>query len=118
MSGYSEAAHRQAAERLVRYARRRDRAALLDKLRPWTKSEHGAAEWRQLAFLADHLLSGDIPIGLYQAHVEVMAAANRMPPSELKVIARLALEFNRCTFFGHGHDLIVDVEEDVEGGDE
>lgn len=118
MSGYTEAAHRQAAERLVRFAKRDHVAALIDKLRPWTKSEHGAAQWIQLALLADSLLSGEISMGQYQAHLEVMEAVNKLPQSEFKIIARWALEFTRCNFIGHGHDLIVDVEENVEGGDE
>ena len=104
MSGayYSEDAHREAAERLVRYAQSEWALPVLRQRRPWLGTPKGRSTWFQLISLADDYLSGEIVRAQYAQALLRLAPLTAISQGDLEVIARYALEFCRCCFIGAG----------------
>ena len=113
---YSETAHREAAARLVVFAKSESATPVLRKWGPWLKTGAGRKAWGQLFALADDLLCGFITIPQSEWTLVVLAATWAMPLEDLEIIARYALEFCRCCFFGAGHVPSVDVGPYHDGG--
>lgn len=116
MSGAVENEHRLAAERFVCFAQSEKAAPVLRMHGAFLRTKCGGLVWSRLSALADLVLCGDVTIGEQEAQLRSLAAEMAMPLDELKIIARAALEFNRCCFFGQGNRPIADVDE--EAGDE
>ena len=114
--GYSEAAHREAAERFVNHARSERALSVLGQWGPWSKTPEGRGVLAQLSALADELLCGDITTAQYTQALLRLAPSIPLPQDDLEVLARHALEFCRCAFFGSGYVPIVDVEPAELGG--
>ena len=108
--GYSEAAHREAAERFVNHARSKRVLPILRQWGPWLKTSEGRSVWAQLGALADELLCGDITTSQHTHALLRLVPSIPLPQGDLEVLARHALEFCRCAFFGAGYVPIVDVE--------
>ena len=117
-AGYSESAHREAAGRLVRFANGDTTSPILRKWGPWLKTAGGKEAWDQLFALADDLLCASISTPQYEWTLVLLATAWAMPLEDLQVIARYALEFCRCCFFGAGHAPIADIWPCKDGGGE
>lgn len=115
-AGYSEAAHLEAAERLVNHARSERALPVLQRWGPWSKTPEGGSVCAQLSALADGLLCGDITTAQYVEALLRLAPSTPMSLGELEVLARHALEFCRCAFFAAGHVPIVDVKSAEYGG--
>lgn len=103
MTAYSEREHREAAARLVAFAQGEAAATIIRQRASFLRTPAGGRIWKELFALADGLHCGDFPPDKYDGIVEEKAATAGLPVEEFRVIARLALEFNRCAFFGHGH---------------
>lgn len=114
--GYSEAAHREAVERFVSYAQGSQALPVLRRWGSWSKSPARQSALIQLGVLADHLLCGDITSAQHNRAVMRLGASWPMPTGDLEVLARVALEFCRCCFFGAGYVPAVDVEPAQGGG--
>lgn len=112
MSAYSEAEHRRATERLVRFAKRADVSMAIDDLAPWSRTELGGRVWRGLAYLADLRLGGEIDPAQYEAALCKISRTAGLPLTRLRIVARWALEFCRCSYFGGGNVPVLDVDED------
>ena len=106
---YSEAAHRASAERLVRHAHSEKALPVLRKWGPWSKTSDGRGFWTQLGAIADDLLCGDITSAQYAHALRQLGRNTTVPQDDLEVLARHALEFCRCCFFGAGDVPIVDI---------
>lgn len=115
-AGYSEVAHREAAQRFVYHARSEKALPILRRWGPWSKTPEGRSILAQLSALADNLLCGDITTIQYAQALLRLAPSTPLSQGDLEVLARHALEFCRCAFFGAGHVPIVDVEPDEHGG--
>lgn len=109
-AGYSEAAHREAAERFVNHARNERAVPVLRRWGPWSKTPEGKSVLAQLSALADNLLCGDITTAQYDQALLRLTSSTPISQCDLEVLARHALEFCRCAFFGAGHVPPVDVE--------
>lgn len=114
--GYSEAAHREAAERFVYHARSERVLLVLRRWGPWSTTPEGRSVFAQLSALADDLLCGDITTVQYAQALLRFAPSTPVSQSDLEVLARHALEFSRCVFFGAGHVPFADVEPAESGG--
>ena len=108
MTTYSETEHREAAARLVSFAQDDVAAPIIRKHAPFLRTPAGMQIWEALFALADGLHCGDFPPEQYDATVEVMATTTGLPIDEFRIVARLALEFDRCAFFGHGDRPVFD----------
>ena len=117
-AGYSESAHRKAAARLVGFAQGDRARPILRKRGPWLTTAEGRKAWDQLFELADDLLSGFITPPQYEWTLVLLAATSAMPLEDLEIIARCALEFCRCCFFGARHVPSVDIGPYQDGGRE
>lgn len=100
--GYSEAAHREAAQRLVRYAQGELALPVLRRRGLWLKTPEGRSVWFQLIALADYYLSGEIARAQYAQALLLLAPSTTLPQGDFEVVARYALEFCRCCFIGAG----------------
>lgn len=107
--GYSEAVHREAAERFVGFAQCERARPILQKWGPWLKTSEGRKAWGQLLWLADDMLSGLILIPQYDSTLVLLSANWAIPQEELEIIARCALEFCRCCYFGVGQVPTADI---------
>lgn len=115
-AGYSEAAHREAAKRFVNHARSERALPVLRRWGQWSKTAEGRRVLAQLSALADDLLCGDITTAQYEQELLRLTSSTPMSQRDLEVLARHALEFCRCAFFGAGHVPTVDVKPaDLEG---
>lgn len=110
MTAYSETEHREAAARLVGFAQDEAAAPIIRMHAAFLCTPVGRQIWRELFALADGLHCGDFPPEQYDGIVEAMAATAALPVDEFRVIARLALEFDRCAFFGHGNRPMFDLQ--------
>ena len=107
---YSEAAHRAAAERFARHAHSERAIPVLRRWGAWSKTPEGRSVFAKLGALADDLLCGDITSEQYAQALFRLAPLTPVPQVDLEILARLALEFDRCCFFGAGDVPIVDVD--------
>jgi len=103
MTAYSETEHRNAAAQLVGFVQDATAAPIIRKHAPFLRTSRGRWIWKELFALADGLHCGDFPAEQYNATVDVMAATACLPINEFRIIAQLALEFDRCAFFARGH---------------
>lgn len=115
-AGYSESAHGEAAARLVGFAQGGRARPILRKRGPWLATAEGKNAWDQLFGLADDLLCGLITTSQYESTLVLLSATWAMPLKDLEIIARCALEFCRCCFFGAGHVPPVDIGPYQDGG--
>ena len=115
-AGYSEIAHREAAGRFASFVKSEAAMVVLRKWGPWSKTVDGKKAWGQLSALADDLLCAFITLPQYVQALDLLAVAWAMPLEELNILARCALEFDRCCFFGAGHVPIADIGPFQAGG--
>lgn len=118
VAGYSESAHLDAAARLVRFAQGDRARPILRKWGPWLKTTEGRKAWDQLFSLADDVLCASISMPQYASTLALLAAVWAMPQDDLEIIARCALDFCRCCFFGARHVPSVDIGPYQDGGRE
>jgi hypothetical protein len=107
---YCEAQHRKAAERLVLFVQDEMVASIVRKHTPFLHTALGQRIWQELFSLADGLHCGDFAPSQYGASIELVAPTCNIPIEELRIIARFALELDRCSFFGDGHRPAIDLQ--------
>lgn len=113
---YSEPAHREAVVRFVSFVKSELATPVVRKWGPWSKTDDGKKAWARLATLADDLLCASITRPQYERALDLLAMDLTMPQVELRILARCALEFDRCCFFGAGHVPTVDIPPYRSGG--
>jgi hypothetical protein len=100
--GYSEAAHREAVGRFVRFVQNERTLPFLRRWGPWLNTSNGKKTWFQLMGMADDFLCAVLSQRQYDHALLQLTAINGIPLEDCEIIARYAFEFCRCCFFGAG----------------